>query len=105
METAERYTRSQADMIYDEMRKRKAYMTKGMDLHTEWIERVPMVRRALIAKADPTKMTLDEWANEFSVSCSRLIELLGKALYVWERQEATRQEMQAMRSYYEAAIA
>jgi len=105
MATYEKYTRSQADKIYDEMRGRKIYMGKGMDCYTEWIEGVPMVRRALIAKADSTKMTLDEWANEFNVSCSRLIELLGQAFYVWERQEATRQEMQAMRAYYEGAVA
>jgi len=105
MKTGERYTRSQADRIYDEMRQRKIYMRKGMDCHTEWIEGVPMVRRALVTKADETKMTLDEWAAEYGVDCSTIIELLRGALYVWERREAGLEMMLEMQAYYEGTVA
>ena len=73
--------------LYDKMRDRKVYIRKGMDCYTEFEEGVPMVRRALISKNDPHRMGLDEWASEVGVSVSGLIEMLGSAMYVYERAE------------------
>ena len=95
------YVNSLGDSLYDDMRIRKIYIRKGMDSHTEWMEGVPMVRRALVAKADQAKMTLDEWAAEYGVSTSLIIELLGAAMYVWERKALSLEELDKMKACYE----
>lgn len=94
------YYNSQGDNLYDDMRQRKIYMRKGMDCYTEWVEGIPIVRRALVTKADSTKMTLDEWAAEYGVDCSTIIALLKSALYVSERKEEGRRMILEMGEYY-----
>jgi len=68
-----------ANRVYDEVLERKVYIRPGMDCYTEFSEGVGRQKHFVLATVNPAAMRLDEWAEEFSLSVSQLIEQLRSA--------------------------
>ena len=84
--------------VYDEIRSRKVFIRPGMDSWEEFIEGVPKGKRLQLVTKNPFAMTLDEWADNYHITVSELIQRLAEATLVKERSREEEEEMEKYRS-------
>lgn len=95
------YQPTRADEWYDRIREHGGiYLRESMSSHTEFKEGIPRGIRTQISSTDPNSMSLDEWAAEFGVSTSELIETLSQAVPVGKREEMAQQYQDEMMAHY-----
>jgi len=94
------YQLTKSDEIYDVIRKVGVYIREDMDSYTEFIETVPLNIRKQISSIKPESMRLDEWAEEFDMDTSKLIEHLAQATPVGERVDQVGELRKKMLRHY-----
>ena len=99
------YEESDAERAYDEIAASKVFIPKGSDAYTEFMESLGVGRGLFFRVNDPNRKTLDEWAADFRVSTSRLIEMLTEALHPEDRLEEDARIEEEYREYCELATA
>lgn len=85
------------EVLYDQLRTEGVYCQPGMDAHAEFVEGVPKEKRRMISSKDPHAKHLDEWATDYGIPVSKLIERISNAVCVTKRKKQAAQELEAYR--------
>ena len=85
------------EVLYDQIRTEGVYCQPGMDAHAEFIEGIPQEKRRMISKKDPHAKRLDEWATDYGITVSKLIERISNAVCATKRKDEAARELEAYR--------
>jgi len=89
------------EVLYDQLRLEGVYCQPGMDAHAEFVEGVPKEKRRIISSKDPHAKRLDEWAHDYGISVSKLIERIANAVCVTKRRDKAQRELERYREQVE----
>lgn len=89
------------EVLYDQIRTEGVYCRPGMDAHAEFVEGVPKEKRRTISSKNPHAKRLDEWAHDYGISVSKLIERISNAVCVTKRKGEAQQELERYREQVE----